>query len=160
MEHMFLKGGVAMNYTELFVTNFYQSINISGVHSLSIDVIVNRLNIELRYWQYVSSIAYDGGQYYVFINDSVSTQRQWQEFGHEMAHYFNDRCDRKYLNVSFLDYSEVKADYFAYHFCVPTFMLFSIKNVSVYDIMELFNVEFDFALRRLEMYKGKFLRSV
>src|SRR5690625_1417885 len=160
MEHMFLKGGVAMNYTELFVTNFYQSINISGVHSLSIDVIVNRLNIELRYWQYVSSIAYDGGQYYVFINDSVSTQRQWQEFGHEMYHYLYDETTYNKFKKTYADYGESKADYFAYHFCVPTFMLIDIKNVSVYDIMEIFNVEFDFALRRLEMYKGKFLRSV
>lgn len=36
-------------------------------------------------------------------------------------------------------------------------MLQEIKGVDVYDVVELFNVEFDFALRRLEMYKNKWL---
>lgn len=33
----------------------------------------------------------------------------------------------------------------------------NLKGVDVYDVMQLFNVEFDFALRRLEMYYSKCL---
>lgn len=139
---------------------FYRSINIKSFTELSINNIIERLNINLFFWDENSSIVFYKDKYVVFINNKISKQRQWQEFGHEMYHYLYDETTYNKLKETYANYGETKADYFAYHFCVPTFMLFSIKNVSVYDIMELFNVEFDFALRRLEMYKGKFLRSV
>lgn len=149
-----------MNQTEKTVMKFYRSINIKSFTELSINNIIERLNINLFFWDENSSIVFYKDKYVVFINNKISKQRQWQEFGHEMYHYLYDETTYNKLKETYANYGETKADYFAYHFCVPTFMLFSIKNVSVYDIMELFNVEFDFALRRLEMYKGKFLRSV
>ena len=77
-----------------------------------------------------------------------------------MYHYFYDETNYDLLHENYAEYGESKADYFAYHFCVPTFMLYNLKGVDVYDVMELFNVEFDFALRRLEMYKNKMLERV
>lgn len=146
-----------MNRTSKSIKRFYQSINIHGIQSLSIDNIINCLGLDLYYWDEPSCIVFYGGKYTVFINGNIPVQQQWQDFGHEMSHYFYDRINRKNINDSFVDYCEAKADYFAYHFCVPTFMLQKIKGVDVYDVMRLFNVEFDFALRRLEMYYNKCL---
>jgi len=56
-----------------------------------------------------------------------------------------------------LSHQEYKADYFAYHFCVPTFMFRKLRELNIYEIMNLFNIEFDFGLRRLELYKNKIL---
>ncbi len=51
-------------------------------------------------------------------------------------------------------------------FCAPLLITSNgtyvsyVKGVTVYDVMNLFNVEFDFALRRLEMYKSKILSEI
>ena len=146
-----------MNLTERFIMNFYQSISISCSSELSIMNIAEKLDLEVHFWNFGSAIAERKGIYKIFINNNLNARQQWQEFGHEMSHYFFDQQDKKLMFSSFIDYRETKADYFAYHFCVPTFMLYNLKGVDVYDVMDLFNVEFDFALRRLEMYSNKVL---
>lgn len=143
-----------MNATEKFVMRFYQNIDVHEPFLLSKEMIVDHLGIKLIYWQNTSSIAKYQGNYYLFLNENLTEQRQWQEFGHEMYHYFFDHEEYRYY---YSIYGESKADYFAYHFCVPTFMLSELKEVSVYDVIDLFNVEFDFALRRLEMYSNNVL---
>lgn len=144
-----------MNKTEILISNFYHSINILDVSLFTIETITERLSIKLCYWSHSSAIASYGDMCCVFINESLSKCGQWQNFGHEMYHYLHDETSYDLLNESYAEYGETKADYFAYHFCVPTFMLQQLKEVSVYDVMELFNVEFDFAMRRLEMYMNK-----
>lgn len=146
-----------MNATEKFVMRFYHAIDIHDPFLLSKEMIVDHLGIKLIYWKNTSSIAKYQGNYYLFLNEMLTEQRQWQEFGHEMYHYFYDDTKYDLLNESYAEYGETKADYFAYHFCVPTFMLDNFKEVSVYDVMELFNVEYDFAFRRLEMYKHRLI---
>lgn len=146
-----------MNLTERFIMNFYQSISISCSSELSIMNIAEKLDLEVHFWNFGSAIAERKGTYKIFINNNLNARQQWQEFGHEMSHFFHDRINKKLLFNCFIDYRETKADYFAYHFCVPTFMLYNLKGVDVYDVMELFNVEFDFALKRLEMYRNKVL---
>src|SRR5690625_2621592 len=146
-----------MNAIEKFVMRFYHAIDVHEPFLLSKEMIVDHLGIKLIYWKNTSSIARYKGNYYLFLNENLTGQRQWQEFGHEMSHYFFDQQDKRLMYSSFIDYIETKADYFAYHFCVPTFMLYNLKGVDVYDVMELFNVEFDFALKRLEIYRNKVL---
>src|SRR5690625_3175389 len=150
-------GGDYMNQTEVFIKAFYKSINLMIPSVISISNVTDILNINLIHWSNTSAMTYYNKQYFMFINEFLTPQQQWQEFGHEVCHYFNDRINRKNVNNSFVDYCETKADYFAYHFCVPTFMLQKMKRIDVYDVMQLFNVEFDFALRRLEMYHNKIL---
>lgn len=144
-----------MNLTEKYIYKFYRSMNINEPRLLSCELVIDYLDMKLKYWPHSSTIAAHDNRYIVFINESITMQQQWQEFGHEMYHYFYDNTSYDLLKVTYAEYGETKADYFAYHFCVPTFMLQNIKGVDVYDVMYLFNVEFDFALRRLEMYKSK-----
>lgn len=146
-----------MNITEHSVARFYESINISTPSQLSIISISERLGLCVQYWTHTSAMAESDGVYKIFINDSLNEQQQWQDFGHEMRHYFNEDEHRCNLGRIFIDYCESKADYFMYHFCVPTFMLMKLKEITVYKIMRLFNVELDFALRRLEMYQSKLI---
>src|SRR5690625_6559322 len=70
----------------------------------------------------------------VFINENQSNQQQWQDFGHEMYHYCHDYVVYDRLHETYAEYGESKADYFAYHFCVPTFMLMDLKEVNIYVI--------------------------
>lgn len=146
-----------MNRTERYIQQFYQSINIYDPLLLTIEQIVDHLNLKIMYWPHSSAIASHNDNYIIFLNERLSMQRQWQEFGHEMYHYFYDETNYNVLRESYATYGESKADYFAYHFCVPTFMLEKLKGVDVYDVMRLFNVEFNFALRRLEMFRNKII---
>src|SRR5690625_4454977 len=132
-----------MNNTERFTTQFYQYINVSRPSELTVSNICERLNVDLHYWEHSSAVAKFNVSYKVFLNKKNNSRQQWQDFGHEMSHYFRDQGNRNVLRESFVDYCETKADYFSYHFCVPTFMLMELKGVTVYDVMNLFNVEFD-----------------
>ena len=146
-----------MNLTERFIMNFYQSISISCSSELSIMNIAEKLDLEVHFWNFGSAIAERKGIYKIFINNNLNARQQWQEFGHEMYHYFYDETNYGILKETYATYGESKADYFAYHFCVPTFMLQEIEGVDVYDVVRLFNVEFNFAYRRLEMYHNKII---
>ncbi len=146
-----------MNNTEKYIHHLYRSINVTSYEQLSIDRVSVFLDIDVVYWEYSSTIANCKDKYRVFINEGLDCRQQWQVFGHEMAHFCWHGGSSRYLLQMYLKYQEDKADYFAYHFCVPTFMLMELKGVTAYDVMNLFNVEFDFALRRLEMYRNKLL---
>src|SRR5690625_5108689 len=149
-----------MNNTEQYIQKFYKSINVSDPLLLTIELVIEHLDLEVMYWPHSSAIAKCNNQYIIFLNDRLSMQQQWQEFGHEMYHFFFDETRYDLLYESFGDYGETKADYFSYHFCVPTFMLMQLKEVSVDVITRLFNVEYEFALRRLEMYQGKLMSII
>jgi len=146
-----------MNRTELYVKRLYKNINIYHPYQIMIDTISKRLNLSVIYWTFSSEITFYSGIYKIFIKENQSRQQQWQDFGHEMYHYCHDHVVYDRLHECYAEYGESKADYFAYHFCVPTFMLFNLKEVSVNVIANKFNVEYDFALRRFEMYQNKML---
>lgn len=146
-----------MNQTEQFILTFYQSINVFEPMHLSLNKITSALNIKLIYWSHTSAIAELKGRYCLFINKALNKCRQWQEFGHEIYHYLYDHVVYDRLHECYAGYGESKADYFAYHFCVPTFMLKNLKEVNANVVANTFNVEFDFALRRLEMYQSKMI---
>ncbi|WP_244504824.1 MULTISPECIES: ImmA/IrrE family metallo-endopeptidase [unclassified Lysinibacillus] len=61
------------------------------------------------------------------------------------------------MSPLFREYQENKANHFMYHACVPSFMLDEIEpnNLTVEYIQEQFNVECDFARKRLEQYLSK-----
>ncbi len=64
------------------------------------------------------------------------------------------------MSPLFREYQENKANNFMYHACIPTFMLDELKQnganaLNVHHIQELFNVEYHFALKRLEQYITK-----
>lgn len=146
-----------MNNTENYIYHLCKSINILNYDQLSIDSISTILDINILYWEYSSELVCFKDKHKMFINEQLTLQEQWQDFGHEMYHYFFDETSYSLLNESYGAYGESKADYFMYHFCIPTFMLMELKGVNVYDVMNLFNVEFEFALRRLEMYRNNVL---
>lgn len=139
------------------VESFYKSLSIDDPYYLKMSVISDLVNVPLRYWKYSSALARRKGKYIMHINETINKPQQWQQFGHEMYHYFFDETNYGLLKETYAVYGETKADYFAYHFCIPTFMLQRLKGIDVYDVMRIFNVEFDFALRRLEMYQNKVL---
>lgn len=140
-----------MTYTEEYVNRIYKSISIKQPEELGIKNIATKMKLNVFYGNCSFRMGRD-----IVIKKS-SDQSEWQRFGHEVGHYLR-HCGNQ-LNMYFLfrDLQEYQANYFAYHFCVPTFMLQKFKEVTVYDVMNAFNVEYEFALKRLEMYERKMI---
>lgn len=124
-------------------------MSISHPEQLDIDHIAEKLKVNI-YYADVSFRFEDN----IFIQRSTK-QKEWQMFGHEIAHYLFHSGSQLNMCYLFRDLQEHQANHFAYHFCVPTFMLDDLKEVNIYDVIDLFNVEYDFALKRIEMYERK-----
>jgi len=146
-----------MQDTAYYVKSLFESLHITNPYQLNIQHITEKLDIKIIYWEFSSAIAERNGKCNLFINQNLNKQHQWQEFGHEMKHFCFDRGNQNDLFNSFIYYQEVKADYFAYHFCIPTFMLEQLKEVTIHEIARIFNVDLNFAARRFDMYKNELI---
>lgn len=139
------------SHLEDYINQLYTYLSIYTPEQLNVADIAQKLGVKLLYSDF--SLQYDN---YIVLK-RTSKQREWQEFGHEIGHYLFHAGNQFKMFYMLRDMQEWKADLFAYHFCIPTFMLEKLINTDVYEIMYLFNVEYHFALRRMEMYQNKLL---
>lgn len=145
-----INGGLRL-YTHLeeYIYNLLKNIQITDPSQLTIDKVVEKLKLHVIYREKAFRIDDE------IVLTKGTKQQEWQLFGHELGHYLRHYGNQLNMHRLFIDLQEYQADYFAYHFCVPTFMLDHLNEVTVHDIMNLFNVEEEFAYQRLEMYKSK-----
>lgn len=141
------------SHLEDYIYNLYTSIGITNPKQLDPRIIAPLLGITLIYLPYDST---NTGSV-IFLDSRLSKEEQWQEFGHESCHATLHSGNQAKSNHLFREYQEWKANSFALHFCVPTFMLKQVKlpknkELAIIKICLLFNVEYDFAEKRLEHY--------
>lgn len=146
------------NYTHLedYIKNLYLKIGVDKPKQLNRHTIAPRLGITLYPFNGTSEAVYSNGRQYIFLNSNLTQQEQWTEFAHELCHILRHSGYQKKMARSFVEYQEWQADHFSYHFCVPTFMLDRLRGITAHGIMNLFNVDYAFACRRLEMYKNNY----
>lgn len=146
-----------MNNTELYIKLFYEYLKITEPHQLTITNIAEKIDLPVHFWEFATRLTEYAGEHQMFLNEQLNDQEKWQAFGHEMCHYSWHNGSQQFIHESFATYQEQKANYFAYHFCVPSFMLEQIKINSIRDIMNLFNVNYEFAVKRFNMHENKML---
>jgi len=143
------------------VCSIYQSLKILEpaqiYHVDLIEDISTMLKIKIYYFDEPSEANNLGGDYRIFLNQNQSKQAIWQDFAHELAHILRHEGYQWSMNKPFREYQEWQAEQFAFHFCVPTFMLNhlelpQLKKEAVGLIATLFNVEHTFADVRLEKW--------
>ncbi|MCS1383595.1 ImmA/IrrE family metallo-endopeptidase [Lysinibacillus sphaericus] len=151
-----------MNYSHLedFIKEFYFKMNITTPPLLDFREIAQNLGIKVFYWSETSQALYANDLPYIFLDESLTQQQQWQDFCHELAHVLLHTGDQFYMYPLFREYQEYKANNFMYHACMPTFMLDELQLCdylpqTVVKLQELFNVEYEFALKRLTQYLNK-----
>ncbi|MFD2210677.1 ImmA/IrrE family metallo-endopeptidase [Virgibacillus halophilus] len=109
------------------------------------------------------NITYDENKLFRLDNEvslkKGSKVQEWIEFAHEVCHYLRHCGNQLNMHPLFRQLQEYQAEYFAYHFCVPTFMLDRLFNYTIRDIMNIFNVDYDFAVRRLEIYRNRHMNQ-
>lgn len=145
--------GYRYNLTEEYVKKMYNSIGIYWPHQLDMESIASRLGAMLIFLPYRSMTMKNA----ILIDDRLTDCQKWQEFGHELCHVEWHDGNQRVLPSSYLEYQEWKADNFAYHACVPTFMLDRMslprsEAKAIYMIQETFKVDYHFAKKRLNHY--------
>lgn len=145
---------------EDWIELFYRNLGIYHPHQIDLHTIANRLGYTVTY-QDISSRFYENE---VIIDDRLNPQEQWQEFAHELCHAERHAGNQLVMPKSFLELQEYQANLFAYHFCVPTFMLLRInipdfKKEAIYSIANTFLVTIEFAEQRLNLYWNRISNS-
>ena len=151
-----------MHYTYLedYVQQFYIRLGIIDPTLLHFEEVSFRMGLKVFYWPDKSQALFINGRHYIFLNELLSPQQQWQDFCHELSHVLLHIGDQFHMYPLFREYQEYKANNFMYQACIPTFMLeaLSIHNhtaQTIMQVMQIFNVEYDFAYRRLTQYNNK-----
>ncbi|UOQ95548.1 ImmA/IrrE family metallo-endopeptidase [Halobacillus shinanisalinarum] len=155
------------HYTPLesYMREFLLFLSIQTPNQLTIDHIMERLNIHVHYWNDKSEAMIYKGKKRMFINKQLSNEERWQIFGHELCHIMMHHGSQFNMPASFLAYQEWKADNFALHVCVPTFMLLQMdlpfrKPQAIYEVASTFGVTPQFASRRLEHLENQYIGSI
>jgi len=122
--------------------------------------IAEKLKVELCYFDRKSQAISINNKNYIFLNKHLSRQQRWQDFAHELCHILRHAGYQYNMPLLFRELQEWQADSFMYHFCVPTFMLKEMElpqhiNEATWFVAETFNVETEFARKRLEMWMNK-----
>lgn len=142
--------------TEKFVKDLLLSFNIKKPADLGIDKVADALQVTVHLWEFGSEAICRNGKYIIFLNEQKNERVQWQEFTHEVGHIMWHVGRQELLPPSFIELQEWQANYFSCHLCIPTFMLEeSTLKMTPYKLMELFNVEYAFACKRMEMLENK-----
>lgn len=144
------------SHLEDYINNLYLNIGITRPEQLDMKLIAARLNFKILYVPFKSMCTGS----LICIDARLPKEQQWQQFGHELCHALWHSGNQLGIPPTFREYQEWKANDFAYHLCVPTFMIDAISLPSSHKeatllISSTFNVEYDFAFKRLEKYISK-----
>lgn len=145
--------GNTYNNLEEYVTKLLNRINIYQPHHMTIEKVYSRLGLSVHYIPHDSMVI--AGK--IFLDNRKNDAALWQDFGHELCHALWHAGDQAFIPFSMREYQEWKAENFAQHLCMPTFMLNSItlpnnEKEAVWLLMETFGVEYWFAEKRLRQY--------
>lgn len=155
-----------MNYQftplEDSVRYLYQKLHINVPSQIDMISIASNLGIWLHFVDFESAAIDRNGLYSILINRSLSSQQQWEDFGHELGHVLFHCGHQWFLPEGFIAYQENKANNFALQFCVPTFMLLKLsppptKREFIHEVSTAFNVTPLFASRRIEHFENQIL---
>ncbi|QPQ35538.1 ImmA/IrrE family metallo-endopeptidase [Lysinibacillus sp. JNUCC-52] len=149
-------------HTEDFIKELYVRIGTLTPKSLKFQTISKRLGIHVFYWPDTSQSLFSKNISFIILNEKLTKQQQWQDFCHELGHVLLHTGNQQRMYPLFREYQEYKANNFMYHACVPSFMLDELdpSDLTVENVQRLFNVEYDFAFKRLEQYRSKKLHML
>lgn len=141
------------NNLEEYVMQLLHRIDIYHPHQLNVENVYSRLGLGVHYIPQDAMFAFGN----IFLDSRQSEAQQWQDFGHEVCHALWHAGNQALIPLSMREYQEWKAENFAQHFCIPSFMLEQIElpkyeKEAVWLIVETFGVERQFAEKRLLQY--------
>lgn len=153
-----------MTMLEEDIEALYKEMGIFSASDLDMYYIASELDIWIHFWEQKSEMKCVNGLYSILLNEHLSRQEQWQDFGHETGHIIKHVGKQHELKKMFRDLQESQANNFMFQFCVPTFMLLNYQineyanfEDGVHFISENFNVTEQFSRIRLNHFKNQLL---
>jgi len=146
-----------MNYTKTLledaVEKLYKKLEITDPNH-PIDDVARKLNIELHYFEKFP-FAMRGT---ITLDPRLPKKKQKEVFAHELAHVMYHVGIQIIMPESFREKQEYQARNFAFHFCIPTFMMKQMdlhkdRYRAVEEIADTFGVTNKFADERLIHYE-------
>jgi hypothetical protein len=142
---------------EQSIEKLYRTIGFHEPYQLDVEAIADKLGIWVHFAPYTSRALERAGLQSIVLDSRLSRQEQWQEFGHELCHLLHHAGNQLTMGESFIRFQETKASNFAFHFCIPTFMLLhsdlpSLEKEAVATIASTFGVQPEFAQERLKRH--------
>lgn len=119
-----------------------------------IQLISKELNINTYYFEDFSEANNLCDQYNIFLNKNQSEQKTWQDFGLYLGYILLQKQSDENCVILSINRHKKLAKKFMYHFCMPDFMMKNlniplINETTIKQLSVLFNVEYDFAKKRL-----------
>lgn len=150
---------MSYTYTHLedFTQKVYENINVYEPNELNLYSIADALNIGVYPISTISQAIQSEGRQYIFLNNTLNALERFEVFGHELGHILLHAGNQQSMNKDYRSYQEWKANLFALHFCIPTFMLLQVPHryLNQNKIGETFGVTTDFAEERLVLHRQK-----
>lgn len=142
------------------VQELYHSFRIYRPDQIDMQDIADKMGIWLHTLPFRSKAINRNGLKSIIIDCRKTEPEQWEEFGHEVSHLKYHVGNQLWIREDLVDYQETKANNFARHFCVPTFMLLDSGLPATWAeamlfVMETFNVTENFARKRLEHFNNQ-----
>ena len=78
--------------------------------------IAAHFNIWIHYENVNSMMIKHDGMYSIILNSSLSKEKQWEDFAHELCHVLKHAGNQLYMNQMFRELQEFQANQFMYHF--------------------------------------------
>ncbi|YCI92527.1 ImmA/IrrE family metallo-endopeptidase [Bacillus sp. PK6-026] len=149
-----------LSHLEEYVKNMYQKFGFFEPHHIDMNRIAAHFNIWIHYENVNSMMIKHDGMYSIILNSSLSKEKQWEDFAHELCHVLKHAGNQLYMNQMFRELQEFQANQFMYHFCVPTFMLLKmdfpqLRCQAAKMIADLFKVTESFAVKRIELFEKR-----
>lgn len=142
------------------IKEIYHTLHIYRPEQIDMHDMADKLNVWLHVAPLDSKAVQWKGLKSMIIDSRKTEPELWEDFGHEMGHLKNHAGNQLQIREDMREYQETKANNFALHFCVPTFMILDSGlpctwSEATYYVMETFNVTEPFARKRLEHFNNQ-----
>ena len=146
------------NRLEDTIKKIYMGIGVADVRQLDMELIASRLGFTVIYIRGVSK--YIDSMKTICLQDSLSPEEQWQDFGHELCHALWHAGNQLSMPINWRMFQEWQARSFAYEACVPRFLLEEelARNKTINPILlihEKFGVSLKYAANRYMIHSRK-----
>lgn len=143
-----------MTILEKTVESIYKKIGVDKPGEC-IEVIADKLGVDLIYGRF--SFFAEG---VICIDLNLSKEKAREVFAHELCHCLFHVGNQLEMYELYREYQEFKAENFAMHFCIPTFMLLNMElpqyiSEAIEFVADEFGVTNELALKRLEHYANQ-----
>jgi Zn-dependent peptidase ImmA (M78 family) len=142
------------------IKELYHSYSIYRPDQIDMQDIAYKMDVWLHLLPFSSKAISRRGLKSIIIDSRKTEPEQWEDFGHEVSHLKYHVGNQLWIRNDLVEYQETKANNFARHFCVPTFMLLDSGVPATWAeamlfVMETFTVTENFAKKRLEHFNNQ-----